>query len=338
MMAVLECRRLFAHLVGAVRDEVGIVPSVSVGLAALASSVDFSRRGKVVTSSLNFPTNVVLWQRMRESGLVKKVEVLKHRNGVMPIESWEKAVDDETGVVAVDYVSWFSGYREHVREISEIAHKHGALIFVDAFHALGVFPIDVKRDGIDALCGGFYKWLCGPSGAGCLYVNGEKLKELKPSYIGWIGIKDNVIERVEAKRDPFDIPFSLESAAPSPTAARYEWGAWAAVVVAGAVEALEFALETDPASRFEIIRRRRGELLAGLGKLQVATLAGGENAGSGIVTFAAKNHETLVRKLADRKIIVSGRFNHIRVSPHFYNNREEIGTLLDALRAELSSQ
>ncbi len=105
LMDVIECRQFFARLVGAKGNEVGVVPSVSVGLAALASSVDFSKRRKVVTSSLNFPTNVVLWQRMRESGLAKEVRVLGHQNGVVPIDSWERAIDDETAVVAVDYVS-----------------------------------------------------------------------------------------------------------------------------------------------------------------------------------------------------------------------------------------
>ncbi len=337
LMDVLECRRLFARLVGAKGTEVGVVPSLSDGLAALASSVDFSRRRKVITSSLNFPTNVVLWQRMRESGLVKEVRILGHQDGVVPIESWENAIDDDTAVVAVDYVSWFSGYREKVREIAEIAHKHGALTFVDAFHGLGVFPIDVKRDGVDALCCGFYKWLCGPHGEACLYVNGKELKNLEPSYIGWMGIRDNVIERIQAKRDPFDVPFEIESATPSATAARFEWGTSASVVVKGAVEALKFALETDPASRFEAIRKRRKELLEGLGELQVKVLGPveDEDSASGIVTFGTEDHKTLVKRLAEKKIVISGRFNHIRVSPHFYNTSEEIDTLLHELKAEL---
>ncbi len=337
LMDVIECRQFFARLVGAKGNEVGVVPSVSVGLAALASSVDFSKRRKVVTSSLNFPTNVVLWQRMRESGLAKEVRVLGHQNGVVPIDSWERAIDDETAVVAVDYVSWFSGYRELVREIAEIAHKHGALTFVDAFHGLGVFPIDVKLDGVDALCCGFYKWLCGPHGAACVYVNEKELKNLEPSYIGWMGIRDNVIERAQAKRDPFDVPFEMESATPSATAARFEWGTWAAVVVRGAVEALKFALETGPASRFEGISTRRKELLEGLRELDVKVLGPVEekNPGSGIVTFETDDHKTLVRRLAEKKVMVSGRFSHIRVSPHFYNTSEEIDSLLDALKAEL---
>jgi selenocysteine lyase/cysteine desulfurase len=329
---VVELRRRFGQLIGGAGTEVGVVPSVSVGLAAVASALDLGSRRKVVTSSLNFPTNVVLWQRMREAGLLKEVKVMKAAGGMVPLGDWEKAIDDNTTAVAVDYVSWFSGYREKVREIADIAHRHGALILVDGFHGIGVFPIDARRDSIDVLIGGFYKWLCGPHGAACLWVREDVLRDLEPSYTGWHGIRDNVIERLHQNRDVFDVPFPLESATPAKDAARFEWGTWASVVVRGAIEAVKFALETNPASRFEVVRKRRDELLAGLDKLGKEVLTPREDsAGSGIVTFAQKNHKELVRRLASQKIVVSGRFDHVRVSPHFYSTSQEVQTLLGAL-------
>jgi selenocysteine lyase/cysteine desulfurase len=329
---VVELRRLFGQLIGGAGSEVGVVPSVSVGLAGVASSLDLRKRKKVVTSSLNFPTNVVLWQRMREAGLLKDVKVMKGTAGVVPLNEWEKAIDEETAVVAVDYVSWFSGYREKIRDIAGIAHRHGALILVDGFHGIGVFPIDAKRDGIDALFGGFYKWLCGPHGAACVWVREDVLPGLNPSYTGWLGIRDNVIERLRQKRDVFDVPFPLDRAPPAQDAARFEWGTWASVVVRGAIEAVKFAQDYDPASRYQVITKRREELTSGLEKLGKELLTpAGDNQGSGIVTFAQKNHKELVKKLASEKVEVSGRFDHVRVSPHFYNTSEEVQTLLDAL-------
>lgn len=330
---VVELRRLYGQLVGGRTEEVGVVPSVSVGLAAVASCLD-PKRKKVVTSELNFPTNVVLWQRMREKGLIKNVELLRQRDGRVPLEAWEKAIDGDTAAVAVDYVSWFSGYREHVREISELARKRGALLIVDGFHATGVFPIDVKKDGIDVFVGGFYKWLCGPHGAACVYVDREALRNLEPGYTGWHGINDNVIERLQQGRDVFDLPFPLTTAPPAKTAARFEWGTWAVVVVDGAVEAVKFALQTDPAARWDAILKVKGGLIEGLENLGFKVLAASSKAteGSGIVTFGTENHTRMVKELAEKRIIVSGRFNHVRVSPHFYNTREDVGCLLDALK------
>ncbi len=333
LLDVVELRRVFGELIHANKEEVAVVPSVSVGLAALASSVNFSKRRKVVVSSLNFPTNILVWQRMKEAGLLRSVDVLKQDGGMVPIEVWEKAIDEETAVVSVDYVSWFSGYRERVREITELAHKRGALVVADGFHGLGVFPVDVKRDGVDALVGGFYKWLCGPHGAACLYLNESQLGDLSPAYIGWHGIRDNVVERVLANRDPFDVPFDTDRAEPSATAARFEWGTWAMVVVMGAIEAVKFALETKSDLRFDVIRRRRAELTSGLASLGVKMLTPdqGANSGGGIVTFEVKDHKAIVAKLTAMGIAVSGRYGHVRVSPHFYNTSDEVQTFLDAL-------
>lgn len=331
---VLELRSLFGGLIGGKSEEIGVLPSVSSALAAFAASVNYSTRGKVVTSSLNFPTNIILWQRMREAGLLKKVEVLSSNQGSVPLEAYERAIDDQTAIVSVDYVSWFSGNREHIREIAEITHDHGALLAVDGFHALGVFPFDVRKDGIDVFVNGFYKWMCGPHGVACIYANAELLPNLMPAYIGWHGIKDNVIERIQAGRDPFDVPFPLDSATPSATAARFEWGTWAAVTVRGAIEAVRFAFNTDVATRFQTVRRRRTQLMEGLRNRGVELLTPAEdvNPGGGIVTFGTKEHKKLVSGLAGEKIIVSGRFNHVRVSPHFYNTSEEIDRFLEALR------
>lgn len=80
---------------------------------------------------------------------------------VRTLEEYEKLIDDNTAVVFVDYVSWITGYRERIREIAEIAHARGAVLISDAFHAVGVLPIDVTRDGVDALITGSYKWLLG---------------------------------------------------------------------------------------------------------------------------------------------------------------------------------
>ncbi len=332
---VLELRQLFGRLIGARSEEIGVVPSVSSALAAFAASLNYFKRNKVVTSSLNFPTNVILWQRMREAGLLKAVEVLPSRGGRIPFDAYEKAIDDETAIVSVDYVSWFSGYRERIREIAEIAHRHGAIMAVDGFHALGVFPFDVKKDGIDVFVNGFYKWMCGPHGVACIYADSKLLPDLKPSYIGWHGIKDNVIERIQAGRDPFDVPFPIDSATPSATAARFEWGTWASVTVKGAIEAVKFAFDTDVAARYETIKRRRTRLMEGLRRKGVEILTPSEdvNPGGGIVTFGTKDHKKLVSDLMKEKIVVSGRFNHVRVSPHFYNTDEEIDTFLEALKA-----
>ena len=333
MEDVVETRRLFGSLVGAKREEIGVLPSVSVAISSVASALDLSKRKKVVTSSLNFPTNVMMWQRMRESGILGEVSVLRPKGGMVPLEAYEKAIDDNTAVVAVDYVSWFSGARENIREIANLAHRRGALLLVDSFHALGVFPFDAKKDGIDVLVSGFYKWLCGPHGIACVYVDRNHLGDLRPSYLGWLGVEGNVVERQLAGRDPFDVPFPLDSAEPAATAARFEWGTWATVCVVGAIEAMRFALENGLSYRYNRIRKLRERIQEGYSDMGLKTITPSpeSNQGSGIVSFRTRRQQKLVQALMKRKLVVSGRFGSIRASPHFYNLPEEADELLGAL-------
>ncbi len=333
MEDVVEARRLFGTLIGARREEVGLLPSVSVAISSVASSLRLTERKKVVTSALNFPTNVMMWQRMKESGILKEVSILKPSGGAVPVESYAKTIDDKTAVVAVDYVSWFSGARENIKEISEIAHRHGALLLVDSFHALGVFPFDAKKDGIDVLVSGFYKWLCGPHGIACVYVDEGVLGGLRPSYMGWHGIEGNVVDRQLAGRDPFDVPFPLDRAEPAATAARFEWGTWATVCVIGAIEAMKFALDSGIESRYGRIKAMRDKIQDGFSEmgLKVITPTSGTNERAGIVSFETKRQQEVVQALMKQKIVVSGRFGSIRASPHFYNLPEEVDALLGAL-------
>jgi len=330
---VVEFRARNAALFGVRPNEIGIVANASAGLAALAESISFEKRKKVVTSGLNFPSNVVLWQRMKETGLLDEVELVEPEGGRMPFERWEEAVDEDTAIVAVDYVSWVNGYREDVRAISELAHLKGAMVVVDAYHGAGVFPIDLRHDGVDAAVWGMSKWLCGPHGVACLFLREELLERLEPRYIGWLGVDDNTMERVGRKEDPFARPMEMGHSRPAMSAARYEWGTHASILIKGALGAMRMAERYDPASRFRVISRRKQELLEGLADLGAGVVTPTqENGGSGIVAFEQGNQTETVAALAARNVVVSGRFGNLRVSPHYYNTGKDIATLLAALR------
>ena len=335
---IIAVRKDFANLVKAAGpDEIALVPSVSAGLIALASSLDLPLGNKkdAVVSALNFPANRVVWQRMAETGLLKTVKLIQAKNGIVPLETYEQAVSDDTAVVAVDYVSGYNGYIEGIRELSEIAHKHGALLIVDAYHAVGAMEVDVRKIAADALICGFGKWMCGPSGGACLYVRKELLddsRKLDPHYIGWHGISGNIIERKQAGEDLFGTPFPTDQAHPASSAARFEWGTWSPVVVLGIREALEYVLDSDQPFRYSAIRQRKIEIAEGLEKLGLELLTPEENAkksGGGIMAFKIKNEKEFARELSEQKCIVSANFRRVVASPHFFNTREDTEHLLD---------
>jgi selenocysteine lyase/cysteine desulfurase len=224
LLDIVKSRDLFAQLIGASVDEAACIPNVSSGLGAIAGAMNLRSGGNVVVSELNFPTNVYIWHALKQRGLLTEVRVLKARDGKVPLEDYERMIDDDTLAVSLEYVSWINGGRENISAITEIAHRHSSLMLVDAFHALGVMPVDVKHLDVDVLVSGTYKWLMGPHGTAYLYVKPERLDELEPAIVGWHGISDSVIARVRGGQDIFGRPFDPSKTELASDATRFEWG------------------------------------------------------------------------------------------------------------------
>lgn len=332
LMDIIESRKLFAKLIGATINEIAAIPNVTTGIVAVASSINYKDSCNIVVSSHNFPTNVYLWHLQQNYGNVKEVRMLRQVNGVVPIESYERAVDDKTSVVAVDHVAWLNGYRENIREVSKIAHEHGAMTIVDAFHSVGVIPVDVKKEGIDVLVCGTYKWLMGPHGAAFLYVNRDVMEDLNPKYIGWHGVKDSVINRVMQNKEVFGEPFDLTATIPSESATRFEWGTWSAISMVGARAALDFIIGLSVPEKFESLLNLVDRLVMGLIEKDKRIISPLErDRRSAILSFEEANPKNLVDRLMVNNIIVSARPSLVRISPHFYNTKEEIDKLIDCL-------
>ena len=330
---IVDSRRLFGKMIGASMEEVASVPNVSSALMALASSIRYKPSGNIVISELNFPTNIYLWHLQKKHGRAKDVRLLRRDgNGIVPLDEWEKAIDDDTSIVSVDYVSWTNGCREKIREIASIAHDHDAFVIADSFHGLGVFPINTKQDDVDALVCGMYKWMQGPHGAAFLYTQKDRLSDLDPGYIGWHGVDDSVVRRLTRQEDLFGKPFDINDAHPAPDATRFEGGSWGVVSIVGAKAALEYALRHDQQGRHHRVLKVTEHLIEGLEKKgrKILTPLQSDRR-SGIVVFEDSDPHATFDKLKSLNITVASRIKAIRVSPHYYNTEEEIDKLLAAL-------
>lgn len=187
--ALGELRARYGRVVGAAPEEIALAPSASVAIAAVAESLDYSRRNKVVVTSLDFPTMAYQWLAKAPRGIEVTVVESPDRISV-PVEAIARAVDDRTALVATSHVYFTSGAIQDIRTVAQAAHARGALCLIDAYQSVGQVPVDAPAAGVDFLLAGGLKWLLGGPGIVFLYVRSELVRRLAPAVAGWFGHRD----------------------------------------------------------------------------------------------------------------------------------------------------
>lgn len=177
---------LVSPLLGAGRGAVVFQPNVTIAHAIMFSCFEFdSRRPKVVTDAMHFPSILYLLDGLRARGA--EVVVVPSRDGVsVDTNRLIEAIDDRTAFVNVSHVLFKSAYIHEVAAIAERARAVGALSIVDGYQAVGAIPVDVSALGVDVYLGGCLKWLCGGPGAAFSWVRPDLRPRLTPRLTGWM--------------------------------------------------------------------------------------------------------------------------------------------------------
>ncbi len=335
---VEQARRGFARLIGASPKEVAVVPSVSNGLHALLSALDYSKgRDKAVVTDLEFPTVAFIWQAQSRRGA--RVQFVPSRSdGALDLEQLEQAIDDRTLAVQLTRVCYRTGYLTPVEEIVHLAHQRGALVFLDDYQACGAVPLDVKALGVDALVTGALKYLLGSQGIAFLYVREDLIPRLEPIDIGWFAHRklitgfDEVDGRLRMRGDAaaFDL-FGFEYA---DDARRFEAGtpSIASAFAADASISLLLELGTTVYARIQQLTQVMAELALKNHWLLKTPLSSIGH--SPLLVIASKDPAQLVGRLRAQGIVTSWRDNGVRLSFHVYNNLDDVTRTIEALERD----
>jgi kynureninase len=307
-----------AGVLGATREEVAIEPNVSAGLVGIASTLDFASRPKVVVADLDFPTDGHAFHAVAERGA--RVEFVRSRDRVrVPLELFERVVDERTAAVCTGHVYFTTGWIQDVKALAEICHRKGAVLIVDAYQSIGAFPFDVRVSGVDYLVGGTLKWLMGGPGIAFLYARREVAERARPSAVGWWGVMD-----------PF--AFDVEHLAYGAGARRFEYGtpAVAAIYAARAgLELLEQVGVTTVRERHMLLSQRLVDGAIAQGWTVRCPRAAAER--TAIVTLEHPEPQRVVDALRAQGVICDSRPALVRLSPHYFNTLEEMDRALELL-------
>lgn len=175
-----------APLLNAGAGEVVMMPNVTIAQSAVLSALDFTgRRDTIVMTELDFPSVLYAHEALAKR-FGARVVVVRSDDGMTIDEArLLAAIDERTRLVAISHVLFRSAFINDAEAICRHAHGMGAFVSLDAFHSVGIIPVDVHQSGVDFLTGGVLKWLCGGPGGCFLYVSPRIRDSLAPALTGW---------------------------------------------------------------------------------------------------------------------------------------------------------
>jgi selenocysteine lyase/cysteine desulfurase len=311
-------RQAFAGLINADPNEVADCTSVSAGVSALASALDFSgERNEVVMSDFEFPTIGQIWHAQEPRGA--RVVHVPAAGNIIPIERFEAAISERTKIVSVTHVCFRNGSRLDIPAIVALAHRKGALVLLDAYQSLGTRPIDVKALKVDFLAGGVLKYLLASAGLAFLYARKELIPDLRPTAMGWFS-QANIFAMDIYANTPHSTARRFEAGTP-PVPSIYAGVAGMKLIQSVGVEKIEAHIGEITGAIKEGAMRRGFNLASPVDPARHGAL----------ITLRSHKVDLLVHRLEADGVITSSRDNNLRISPHIYNNQQDVDVLMDCL-------
>lgn len=318
---VERLRRAYAAILRTDAEGVALIPATSYGFAVAARNVRARSGGQVVVLADEYPSNYYTWRRFcLRTG--SELVVAQRERGT----SWTDAVlavlSERTAVMSIPNVHWTDGSLIDLEAVVPAARRVGAVVAIDASQSLGAMPLDISRLRPDFVVSVGYKWLLGPLGVGCLYVDnrfrdGEPLEENWINRIGsddFAGLVDYTDEyRLGARR--FDV------------GQRSNFGL-VPMAIAAAERLLEWTIPGVAAS----LQAVTDQVAAAAGTLGLTTPSRDQRGPHMLgIEIPRDLASEIARRLNDDGVVASVRGNSLRIAPHLHITQSDIDRLLSAV-------
>ncbi len=311
-----RAKQLAAKRLGTGPDSIAFLAHSSEGLNQVARSIDWRAGDNVVVADVEFPSGILPFAALRPLG--GETRILRARNHYVGLADVSEAINGRTRLIVASQVSYLTGQRLDLAALAALARQRGALLAVDATHALGVMPVDGTC--CDFLVSSCYKWLLATHGVGIFACRPELVGGLVPASLGW-----HSVQQRDHQTDPTAIHLRED-------ASRLEAGNPSFVSVYVLESALSRLAEVSATASLDHSLRLGGELIAGLNRrgYQVTTPEAPEER-AGNICFLAGDAARLTAHLAASGVLVWGSEGRVRVSVHIYNSEADVARFFDAL-------
>jgi cysteine desulfurase/selenocysteine lyase len=305
-------RAKIGRLINCAPEDLAFVPNASTALGLLLAGLDWRPGDQVLTLEHEFPNNLYA------PGLLQRFGV---ETNAYPWDRVYDSVNAKTRLVIVSSVNYNTGFAPPLAELADFLHARGVVLFVDGTQSVGALRFDTARIKPDMLAVHGYKWLLSPNGAGFFYIGPQLRERLQPNVVGWRSHRDwRNVDNLH-----HGVPELLL------TAEKYEGGSLSFALLYAMEASLDLMLEIGP----DVIERRVLDLAARARDISRELGASVAETGSPIVAarFESRDISALARALKEQRVLVAARRGHLRISPHLYNNEEDLEVFARALRA-----
>ncbi len=301
-----------ARLIGAEPEEIAFTTNTSSGMNLIVDALEGA--GRVVSCDLEFPVTTIPW--LHRGARVRMVEA---RDGVVRAEDVLAAAGPERSVICLSHVQYSNGLRMPIEEMGERKGSH--LFVVNAAQSAGVFPIDVKRMKIDALCSTGHKWMLAGYGSGFVYLSRALLEQTRPRAVSWLSVEDPFAMRNDSYRLRPDAGARAETGCPH----------FAGIFALGESTRRLLELGVENVERRALaLNRRLTESLSAAGHELLSPL-GDERFRSAETLVRAADPRAAVRHLSRHRVAVTIKPEGFRAATHYFNDDSDITRLVAAL-------
>lgn len=312
-----DSRARLADFFGVAPEEIALTQSTADGINRVASALSWKPGNVVVRTDCEHSAGILPWKRLADLHGIE-IRVLKTDRGRLNLDDVREVVAG-ADLLCLSSIAWNYGTRFPIEEVAEIAHDAGARVLVDAVQSPGQVAVNLDEWGVDFAVGAGHKWLCGPWGAGFVYVNETATEALEPRRVGYRSV-------VEANASEY----TFETGAH-----RLEVGTTSPAPHAG----LRAALDALDAIGLDTIEERieglTDRLKTGIDDERLLSPRAHE---SGLVTIAVEDPNATIERLSTEGIRIRSLPSPeaIRVSVHAFNTTEDVDTLLTVLHEDVS--
>jgi selenocysteine lyase/cysteine desulfurase len=316
-------RELIARLIHSDTAEIALTVNTSYGINLAASSLPLGPGDVVLTPDLEFPANVYPWMQLaRQRGVVyRQVSCCA---GVLDEASLRRELEDPAvKAVAASWVGFATGYTIDLEAVGRACRARGAYFIVDAIQGLGPATLDVHACHIDVLACGAQKWLLSPWGSGFVYVRKDLIRDLPPNVVSWMSVtgSDDFTRLTD-----YDLTWRDD-------ARRFEMITLPYQDFAGMNASLELLHEMGPQAIASHVAQLTDIIVlwaAAQRDVHLVTPSLPRHR-AGIVAVRPPDAPRVSEALKRARVAHSLREGAIRLSPYFYNTRDEIRHTLELI-------